>query len=398
MTALAAVDSEPMRLDDAVTWYLGSWPYEGPRVPTADTVRGYSIQLKWFVGFAARMDHFLVADLNADLLRAAIKAILEERPDRSKLYKGGEATARCMASAVRNLARWLRAQGLHVAELDHIKSPRMPERIQPRLRPEEFRKLEDAVLRQMLEPNRHFPEVIVARNLALLYLLADTGLRASEVCALRVQDIDFEAGRVTIRQGKGRKPRALSIVDPTDPSGLGETLRLLARWIKVREEIPHTDQHEALFVSVRGWGFSREELGRLLNRICHDAGLEGNRPPHSFRRATFTERYRANPDGIKVLAARMGWSPRSHHMISVYTRGAELEFASEVDLPSMASIWHSDERIARLSSQQPRPQRPKPQAPQRRRAPQTTGALLDAVRSDPELRKELLQALLGGEM
>jgi integrase len=328
-----------VRLDDAVTWFLGSWPYEGPRVPTADTVRNYSQSLKWLSVFALRMGRRFVDDLDADLLKAAIKETLEERKERSPLYKGGEATARTLVCATRKLAGWLLAQGMPVADLSGIRPPRVPERIQPRLKPDEFRRLEQAVLRQLVEPNRANPRVTVARGLALLYLLGDTGLRASEVCSMHVTDVDFDVGRVTVRRGKGRKQRSLSILDPSDSHG-GQTLRLLAEWIKARGKIGHNDQHPYLFTSMRGNPLDREGLSRILRLICQDAGLDGNRPPHSFRRATFTEQYRAEPSAIKVLSARMGWSDRSHHMVNVYTRGAELEFAAEVNVPSMSSRWH----------------------------------------------------------
>ena len=333
-----------MRLDDAVTWFLGSWPYEGPRVPTADTVRDYSASLKWLVGFALRTKRPFVADLDDSLLRAAIKEILEGHTARSPLYKGGEGSARMLVCAARKLARWLLAQGLPVATLT-VRGPKAPERIQPRLRPEEFRELEQAILRQLVEGEHTHPRVTVARDLALLYLLADTGLRAAEVCAMNVDDVLFDRGAIVVRHGKGNKERSLSIVDVSDPRG-GDTIRLLLEWLRVRQDIPGIGDEPALWVSVhRGRRLAKQVLRRILGRHCRAAGLDGNRPPHAFRRATFTERYRADPASVNVLAARMGWSPKSHHMVSVYTRGAELEFAAEVALPSMASLWHDGTKV-----------------------------------------------------
>jgi site-specific recombinase XerC len=101
-------------------------------MPTADTVRDYSQALKRLVGFCARLDRVHVADLDADLLRSAIREKLEEREGRSPLYKGGEASARALACATRKLASWLLAQGMPVADLSGIRAPRVPERIQPR--------------------------------------------------------------------------------------------------------------------------------------------------------------------------------------------------------------------------------------------------------------------------
>jgi integrase/recombinase XerD len=50
------------------------------------------------------------------------------------------------------------------------------------------------------------------RDRAIILCLLDTGLRASEMCALEVRDVDFKSGKVTVKHGlaggaKGRKGR-----------------------------------------------------------------------------------------------------------------------------------------------------------------------------------------------
>lgn len=392
-------DADRMRLDNAITWFLDGWSSEGPRVPTRETIRDYTSSLKWFASFASSMDRAFVDQVDADLLRAAVKVLMTEGPNRSPLFKGGEGSARTLGSSVARLLAWLRAQGLETANLDHVKIPRPPERIQPRLTPDEFRRLETAVTRQMVEPTRTNPRVTVARDLALLYLLADAGLRASEVGSMRVGDIDFEIGRITVRQGKGRKPRGLSILDPSDPRG-GQTLTLLREWVRVRDTIRAASEHDFLWVSLHGRPLDREGLRRILKRLCEDASLDSNRPPHAFRRATFTERYRANPEQIKVLSARMGWSPKSHHMVNVYTRGAELEFAAEVTVPSVAALWHSGNPNAALGGNGfHRPRREPTRQSRRSRAASRdddlASRLAAAAAANPDLARVLLQALQG---
>jgi site-specific recombinase XerC len=336
-----------VRLDDAITWFLASWPYEGPRAPSAATVRTYRRQLEWLCRFAAERRKPHIADMDAGLLRAAFQALMEQEEGRAHNFKGGEAAASSLVAAARSLARWLLAQGVPVADLARIKAPRPPERIQPRLLPDEFRRLEGAVLHQLVDSARRAPRISVARDLAVLYLLADTGLRASETVSMTVGDVDLEAGRVAVH-GKGRKPRVLSIVDPHHPRG-GESIHLLAEWINMRQHIRGTETHNYLWVSLQGRPLSAGELRKILSRLCADAGLDSNRPPHAFRRAQFTERYRADPSAIKVLAARMGWAATSHHMVNVYTRGAELELAAEHALPSMASLWHAGTSVPHFS-------------------------------------------------
>jgi hypothetical protein len=109
-----------------------------------------------------------------------------------------------------------------------------------------------------------------------------------------------------------------------------------------RERLAHADQHEYLWTSVYGRHLSRAMIRRVLGGLCESGGLDSNRPPHAFRRGNFTENYKNDPRSVQLLAARMGWSDKSHHMVSVYTRGAELELAADQALPSLASLWHAN--------------------------------------------------------
>lgn len=328
-----------MRLDDAVTYFLGEWAAEGP---SRDTLRSYTNHLKWLVGFAAQRHKVLLADLTPELLRAAM--LEKQSGSHSPLYKGGEGSARGLASAARRMARWLVAQGVPVADLDRVKAPRMPERIQPRLRQGEFQALEGAILQRLVSSSQRVPRLAIARDLALIYMLADTGLRASEVCGMAIEDVDFSTGAILViaggRGGKGKKQRALSVLDPDDRQG-GTTLRLLSEWIEARTAVRGAARNNRLWVSMKGTPLNRDELRRLLKRICEAAGLPSNRPPHAFRRASFTEGYLASPSSIRVLAARMGWSAKSHHMIDTYTRGVEIELARTTPVASVSARWRT---------------------------------------------------------
>ena len=55
--------------------------------------------------------------------------------------------------------------------------------------------------------NGEIPEWASARDRALLWVLYDTGMRLSEMCALRLGDVDVEQGMLTVRRDtfKGRR-------------------------------------------------------------------------------------------------------------------------------------------------------------------------------------------------
>lgn len=90
---------------------------------------------------------------------------------------------------------------------------RQPERLPTVLSRDEVRQ----VLRQMRGATR-----LIA---ALLY---GSGLRLMEACTLRVKDIDFAQGQITVRRGKGAKDRVTVL-----PASVGDALR--AHLQKVRQ-------------------------------------------------------------------------------------------------------------------------------------------------------------------
>jgi len=102
-----------------------------------------------------------------------------------------------------------------------------------------------------------------ARDYAILALLADSGLRASELCSLRVEDLDLKAGSALIRDGKGRRSRIVTF---------GRTTAQ-ALWRHLRAE--PREQQDYLFTSERGHAFCRTTLRALIARIGKAAGVKG---------------------------------------------------------------------------------------------------------------------------
>jgi integrase/recombinase XerD len=315
-----------MKLAAAIDFFLSAWPSEGP---TPATVRDYTKQLTWFRSFAAERGVDLLAAVTPALVRAAVTANMDERRAHSPNFKGGEASAAQFVAAVRKLTSWLALQGVTAPDLSMVRAPRVPERVQPRLTWDEFERMQRAVLERFVNGSKRVPKLVVARDLALINMLAETGLRATETVNLTVRDVDFNTGLLTVRRGKGKKERTLSIVGhEQDPDPL-RVLRLLEDWVKWRTGVRAAQEHQMLWISLRGNPLSADELRNVLGRICLEAGIDSNRSPHAFRRFQFSERYRAEPQSLQRLVARMGWSPKSHTMPGIYTRGVEMDFSRD---------------------------------------------------------------------
>ena len=111
-------------------------------------------------------------------------------------------------------------------------SPRKPQRLPEVLTHEE----QEALLRQ---PNAK--NFIGLRNLCLLRLMLNTGLRASEVLKVKTRDIDWSSGKLMVRQGKGKKVRSLWVGE--------EDLALLQLWVAKNARLPES---ELVFTNRKG--------------------------------------------------------------------------------------------------------------------------------------------------
>jgi integrase len=123
------------------------------------------------------------------------------------------------------------------------------------------------------------------RDYAILLLLARLGLRAGEVSALRLEDIDWENGRITVFCKKSGGPAHLPL--PTD---VGEAIaqylkdsrpRCSCRNVFVRTHAPHAPFSHAAVVS------------GLAKRALQRAGVKSARQgAHLFRHTLATEMLR----------------------------------------------------------------------------------------------------------
>ena len=125
------------------------------------------------------------------------------------------------------------------------------------------------------------------RDTALVLFLFDTGCRSSEVCDLRMKDVDLRGRRCTIH-GKGNKSRAVYFG--------AETYKALYNYIRQKGR----EEDDFLFLSERsstGGGFTRWGLLQNIERLGEAAHIEACRcSPHTFRHTFAIEFLRAGGD------------------------------------------------------------------------------------------------------
>jgi integrase/recombinase XerD len=131
------------------------------------------------------------------------------------------------------------------------------------------------------------------RNISIIKVLLDTGVRASELCGLTLNDVEGEYLRVF---GKGSKERQV----PISPIAMNAVVDYL-------NNVRHADKRTApLFLSETGVGLDRHALRLMLNRLSERSGVR-NVYPHKFRH-TFAVNYLLNGGDPYSLQMILGHS------------------------------------------------------------------------------------------
>lgn len=182
----------------------------------------------------------------------------------------------------------------------------------PKSKPESPKAIAMDDLRRMFAVCRD--DVRGARDRALLAFLIDTGARASELCGLKFDHIQFAEHRAVVT-GKGNKTRAVVFTS--------RTATLLLEWFAVRLPVPYVFYNLSTFEALD----PASGLRHVLKRIARRAGVTGRVNPHSFRHAFAREYILAGGD-LATLAKLMGHNDTST-TTGYYTLFTDREIAAK---------------------------------------------------------------------
>lgn len=217
------------------------------------------------------------------------------------------ATADVRLTAVKQYTAWLVSEDeLDTDPIVQLKAPRIGEKVVRPLSSDEIKALIATCKGK---------DLMTRRDEAVIRLLVGSGLRAAELCGLRVGDVKLGSNPVAVVRGKGDRERAV----PINP----ESARAVDRYLRTRRTHPKATTSPALWLGGMGRTWSYAGLHQMLAQRGERAGL-GPINPHRLRH-TWASRNKDKGMSEQSLMTLAGW--RSPRMLARYTRYADAERA-----------------------------------------------------------------------
>src|SRR5580700_9778953 len=117
------------------------------------------------------------------------------------------------------------------------------------------------------------------RDWAMILLAYRHGLRASEVCGLKLADLDLKSGSISIRRLKGSLHTIQPLYQHRGQPLLDEAAAVGA-WLRKRP----ADGSDYLFTSQKGGKLSRIQFFRNFQKVAEETGLSPEkRHPHVLK-------------------------------------------------------------------------------------------------------------------
>ena len=155
-----------------------------------------------------------------------------------------------------------------------------------------------------------------SRNKTLLDFLYSTACRVSEVCTVKISDIDFHDDFIIVT-GKGSKQRIVP---------LGSQLKEnLLDYVNIRKQYLDRDTN-TLFLTKNNNAMERTSIFRVVKKTAINIGLKQSIHPHTLRHSAATQMLEAGCD-LRTLQEFLGHSSVS--TTQIYTKLTK-EFISEV--------------------------------------------------------------------
>lgn len=132
------------------------------------------------------------------------------------------------------------------------------------------------------------------RDYTIMMFLLETGVRVKELCGIRIKDVNFQDGIVTIREAKGFKERNVPIQRIMK--------KQLALYLQIRGQL----EHDFLYVNIDNNPIQIRAVQQFIANYGRLAGIKNVRcSPHTFRH-TFAKMSVQNGADVFTLQTVLG--------------------------------------------------------------------------------------------
>ena len=228
-----------------------------------NTIKSYTFDLKHLYEYAA--------DQGLEVLKLTYPDLEHFLAHLADLGLDTRSMAR-VVSGVRAFYRYLFVEEIIESNpTDLLEAPRIGRRLPEVLTVEEIDRLVDSI---------DLSTSHGVRNAAMLELLYSCGLRVSECCELRFQDLSLEHKYLRV-MGKGSKERLIPMSDTA--------VARIMDYIPIRQEIPEKPGcRDFLFLSRLGRPLSRQMVFMVIQELAKEVGIQKSISPHTLRHSFAT--------------------------------------------------------------------------------------------------------------
>lgn len=155
---------------------------------------------------------------------------------------------------------------------------------------------EDEINRLMQQPD--IQTVAGLRDRAILELFYSSGLRRSELCRLKLEEIALPRKTLYVRKGKGNKDRLI-------PIGERAVYWLKRYLLEARDQLLNDPHESHFFINDYGSAFRDNKLGDKVKRYMRNAGIQVPGSCHLLRHAMATHMMENGAD-VRFIQAMLG--------------------------------------------------------------------------------------------
>lgn len=241
------------------------------------TVEAYRRDLTHFLAFIEKRSAASITDISPEDLVAFLSYL--------KAASYAQASISRALVAIKVFFRFLKREKILQQNITlNLETPKIGQTLPTVLTVEETIKL-------LMEPDRNSDTG--ARDAAILELLYSSGLRVSELCLLKIVDVDDAYVKVF---GKGAKERLV----PLGKAALAAIDHYLLHF-----RCKFEGEQETLFLSQRGTPLDRIAIWKLVKEYTSAAGIKKNVSPHTLRHS-FATHLLDNGADLRIIQEMLG--------------------------------------------------------------------------------------------